>query len=50
MTSGLFIFTPKSFIVFNLGVVVDWFEVAFVVHAEESLGVVFDVVDEEDAV
>ncbi len=50
MISGLFIFTPESGVVFNFGVVVNWFKVAFVVHTEESLGVILDVVDEEDAV
>ena len=50
MISGLFIFTPESGVVFNFGVVVNWFEVTFVVHTEESFRIVFDVVDEEDAV
>lgn len=50
MILGLFIFAPESLIVFDFGIVVDWFEIAFVVHTEESLGVIFDVVDEKDAV
>lgn len=50
MTSGLFIFAPESLVVFDFGIVVDWVEVAFVVHTEEGVFDVFDVVDEEDAV
>ncbi len=37
-------------IIFNLSVVVDRVEFAFVVHAVEGFFVIFDVVDEEDAI
>ncbi len=50
MTSGLFIFAPERFVVFNFFVVVDGIEVALVVHAIKGVGLVFDVVDEEDAI
>ncbi len=50
MTSGLFIFAPESFVVFNFFVVVDGVEVALVVHAIKGVGLIFDVVDEKDAV
>lgn len=48
MIFGLFI-REELFIIFDFAVVVDWLEVAFVVHSEEGFFVVLDVVDEEDA-
>lgn len=44
------IFAPEGFVVFDSFFVVDGNEVALVIELEEGRGVVFNMIDEEDAV
>lgn len=50
MTLGFIGVAPEVTIVFDFCVVVYGVKLAFVVHLEEGGGVVFDVVNEEDAI
>ena len=50
MTLGLFIFSPKSVVVFDFFVIIDRLEVTLVIHAVKSCWVILDVVDEKNSV